>query len=161
LNVHFTTSGGNHDNCDTTSGIEILNEIRAPGDAWNGITVGSYADQNNPDTISNHCYLDPSGRSFKPDMSAPGEDICTAAYPGCVGGPAVSFALPQVAGAMADVISADISVRYKPQEVKAILLASSLYHRVTKPQQVDAALSDKEGLGSLTIKWAGSVATSR
>lgn len=82
LGVHVTTAGGNAGHCNTTSGMEVLNRIRPPGDAWNSITVGGIDDKNtsswSDDTVWNHCYLDPPGRTFKPEMSAPAVSISAA-----------------------------------------------------------------------------------
>ncbi|MBA3877953.1 MAG: hypothetical protein C0498_13710 [Anaerolinea sp.] len=113
LGVHFTTAGGNRSQCDTTSGMEVLNRIRPPGDAWNSITVGGIDDKNTAswsgDTVWDHCYLDPPGRTFKPEMSAPAVSISVAGLPAQSG---VSFANPQVAGAFGQLIG------QKPTELR-------------------------------------------
>ena len=115
LGVHFTTAGGNSDQCDTTSGMEVLNRIRPPGDAWNSITVGGIDDKNTAswsgDTVWNHCYLDPPGRTFKPEMSAPAVSIGAAGLDPRFGN-GVSFANPQVAGAFGQLIG------QKPTELR-------------------------------------------
>jgi len=166
--VHFTTSGGNYENCDTTSGIEVLNQVRPPGDAWNSITTGGINDGNDTgtvpgiwsnDTVWNHCYKDPPGGTFKPELSAPAVSISVA---GQLTASGVSFANPQVAGAFGQLIGQKpTELRDEPVKTKAILLAASQVHRTAYPGQVDAPLDDREGLGSLTTKWANLVADRR
>lgn len=163
LGVHFTTAGGNRDQCDTMSGMEVLDQIRPPGDAWNSITVGGIDDKNTAswsgDTVWNHCYLDPPGRTFKPEMSAPAVSIGAAGVDPLNG---VSFANPQVAGAFGQLIGQKpTELRDWPVKTKAILLAASQVHRTAYPGQVDAPLDDREGLGSLTTKWANLIADRR
>lgn len=161
--VHVTTAGGNRDHCDTTSGIEILDQIRPPGDAWNSITTGGIDDKGttawSDDTIWNHCFKDPPGGTFKPDISAPAVSITVAGQPTANG---VSFANPQVAGALGQLIGQNpTELRLEPVKTKAVLLATSMVHRTAYPGQVDAPLHDREGLGSLTTKWANLVADRR
>ncbi len=163
IGVHLTTAGGNRWDCDTTSGIEVLDQIRPPGDAWNSITTGGIDDKNtsgwSDDTVWDHCYKDPPGGTFKPEMSAPAVSISAAGQPALNG---VSFANPQVAGALGQLIGQKpTELRDEPVKTKAILLAASMVHRTAYPGQVDAPLHDREGLGSLTTKWANLVADRR
>lgn len=161
--VHFTTAGGNHvPNCDATPGIEVLDQIRPPGDAWNSITTGGIDDKNTAswadDTVWTHCYKDPPGGTFKPEMSAPAVSVTVAG----LSDSGVSFANPQVAGAFGQLIGQKpTELRDEPVKTKAILRAASMAHRTAYPGQVDAPLDDREGLGSLTTKWANLVADRR
>jgi hypothetical protein len=162
IGVHLTTSGGNRDHCDSDSGIEVLDQVRPPGDAWNSITTGGIDDKDtngwSDDTVWNHCYKDPPGGTFKPEMSAPAVSIAVAGQRA----DGVSFANPQVAGALGQLIGQKpTELRDEPVKTKAILLAASMVHRTAYPGQVDAPLHDREGLGSLTTKWANLVADRR
>lgn len=155
MGISVSASGGNQPNCSD-------DKVLSPGTAWNVVTVGTIADQNDStwsnDTVGDHCWIDPVGGNFKPEISAPGKDVISAGQNFGAAGYYTSIAVPQVAGTFAQVIEINpAELRGSPVRVKAIVLAASHVHMVeagTQPERLDP----QEGMGSLTTRWADVIA---
>ena len=154
--VHVAASAGNRDLCSD-------GRVQSPGTAWNVVTVGGIDDRNtaawSDDAIwAGTCYGDPPGGTFKPEISAPA--VCVQVVgSSCLGSTGTSIAAPQVAGTLSVIIGINPGeLRAWPEKTKAILLAASGVHRVSR---VSGGLDDREGLGSLTTKWADIIASRR
>jgi hypothetical protein len=131
--------------------------VLSPGTGWNVVTVGGVNDRgtarwSDDRLYTESCFGDPPGGTFKPEMSAPAVGIHLN------GGnrTGTSFATPQVAGAMALLIDQVESLRTRPSLVKAILLAGSFKRRT-----VARKVHDREGVGTLAMKWAHWAAENR
>ena len=133
--------------------------VTSPGKAYNLITVGNFADQGNcdrtDDTISaTSCYGDPfspHGDRQKPEVAAPGTSITTINTGGGGGGACTtqtgggtSFAAPHVSGTAALLIHRNNSLKFKPEAVKAIIMASA-FNNVQGVRR----LSEKDGVGGI------------
>ncbi len=154
--VHVAASAGNRDLCSD-------GRVQSPGTAWNVVTVGGIDDRNtaawSDDAIwTGTCYGDPPGGTFKPEISAPA--VCVQIVgSSCLGSTATSIAAPQVAGTLGVIIGINPGeLRAWPEKTKAILLAAAAVHRVSR---LSGGLDDREGLGSLTTKWADIIASRR
>jgi hypothetical protein len=154
--VHVAASAGNRDLCGDW-------RVQSPGTAWNVVTVGGIDDRNtsgwSDDAIwTGACYGDPPGGTFKPEISAPA--VCVQVVgSSCSGSTGTSIASPQVAGTLGVIIGINpAELRAWPVKTKAILLAAAGVHRVSK---ASGGLDDREGLGSLTTKWADIIASRR
>lgn len=156
MGIAVSASGGNQPNCPD-------DKVLSPGTAWNVVTVGTISDQNDSswgnDIVGDHCWIDPVGGNFKPEISAPGKDVISAGQDFLPVPYYTSIAVPQVAGTFAQVIEINpAELRGSPVRVKAIVLAASHVHMVdagTQPERLDA----QEGMGSLTTKWADVIAS--
>lgn len=100
------------------------NHVTSPGKGLNVVTVGNYDDSN--DTINpDSCFADPETKNQKPEISAPGTNICAGGV-GCWTG--TSQATPHAAAFAADLVSSYTWLQRKPYMLKALMLASA-----TKP----------------------------
>lgn len=136
--------------------------VPSPASAWNVLGVGGIDDAGTTtwadDSIwTGGCYIDPPanpGESFghfKPDISAPA--VCvTVNGSACSSSTGTSIASPQVAGAFGLLVGQNLAeLQYFPETTRAILMASSYAHRLSPDP---SGLDDREGLGSLSTKWA-------
>ena len=98
-----------------------FDSVTTPGIARNAITVGAVDKQNNWADFSSGDYI---SDYIKPDVVAPGVDICSAIPSGydCFSG--TSMATPHVAGAVALVLEHNNSL--KPEQIKSLFEKSSI-----------------------------------
>ncbi len=141
--VTVVTSAGNVEPNDQGSCFtaEDRNYVTSPGKGWNVITVGSYYDQDTVDTNDDQidfvrnrfCYLNPSSphRDLeKPEVVAPGiyinTTLCTN-WDGCfLNATGTSFAAAHVTGCAALLMDRRDSLKYWPEPVRAVLMASAI-----------------------------------
>lgn len=99
--------------------------VTRPGRGLNVLTVGAYGfDGTSPRVSSFSSYIDPQTKNQKPEIVSIGESLAFTDYPDqLVGG--TSFSTPLVAGMAADYMSDVSLVKYNPQLMKAVLLASA------------------------------------
>ncbi|MBQ3195459.1 MAG: S8 family serine peptidase [Clostridia bacterium] len=142
--IVFVAAAGNVDYADTDGdGVEELrqNTIRvySPGKATNVITVGNAYTKNNYASklpspykmISSSSYIEATFLPNKPDISAPGCNICYVTTSGVVTKKSgTSFAAPIVTGVIAQMMEANEGLKSSPKKVKSILLASADYHKI-------------------------------
>lgn len=158
--VTMVKSAGNRSN--TCPGTD---NVTSPGKGWNIITVGNYDDRGtvaNADDIlsSDSCFKNPTsvhGDREKPEVAAPGTSItttyCTSSGT-CTGtGSGTSFAAPHVTGCSALVMQRNSTLKYWPESVKAVLMASAVVNL-----EGSTRLSDKDGAGGIECDSASNVA---
>ena len=150
-NITFVKSSGNGgDN----------SYITDPGMAYNGITVSSINDNNsfnepnwNDDSFSNYSsFLEIEG-GYKPDLSAPGEDISVAGFLGSNG---TSFSAAHVTGVIAQILQSSPDLIFKPCALNAILKAGTL-HKTANDYNFYSMIPDysnREGAGVIDAKGA-------
>jgi serine protease AprX len=130
--------------------------VRAPGLAYNVITVGSYDDRNTidhgDDVMSSFSSggnpISANGDREKPELAAPGSAIHTTQVGGGFADvDGTSFAAPHVAGAAAVLISHNKGgyLWNWPEGIKAILMASA------RNVEGDSRLSALDGAGGLSV----------
>jgi hypothetical protein len=155
--VHVAAAAGNYSyQCSTGN-------VQSPGTAWNVVTVGGIDDNNtamwSDDSVgSSSCYVDPSGGTFKPEVSAPAVCVQVTGTT-CVSSTGTSISSPQVAAELGNLVGyAPTSLRSWPERTKAIVLAASGRHRTSTDP---SGMGDKEGLGDLTTERADLIAEKR
>lgn len=138
--------------------------ISSPGKGWNIITVGNYDDRgtvsNSDDVMSTgSCYQDPTspnGDREKPEVSAPGTSItttyCTTGPTCLAAGTGTSFSAPHVAGCSALLMQRNSALKYWPESVKAVLMASAVVNL-----EGSTRLSEKDGAGGIECDSADDV----
>jgi hypothetical protein len=137
--------------------------VQSPGSAWNVLTVGGTSNDARrlwyraSGSEPAYCWEDPPGHSgdvndrVKPEIVAPAQNVSTGFY----NGTGVSAATPIVAGIAAALLDQRPSLLNYPEQMKAILLASSEAKHALTPggsQSISA-----EGLGTASAKWASLV----
>ncbi len=139
-NVVFVKSAGNIKiDKNTKEVIENTISVSSPGKAANAITVGNAHTKSNTGTKMSVPYKMISGSSYreadympnKPDIAAPGNNLCYTNVEGdeeFVGG--TSIAAPIVTGVIAQMMEANTSLKNDGKRVKSILLASADYHKI-------------------------------
>lgn len=153
--------------------MEVGNHIGTPGKAYNVITVGAFEDQNDPgwsnDVMrANSAYQNPKtddgryGDREKPEVVAVGADITVLGANGqwfATWG--TSVATPQVSGLAALLMERHNSLRFWPEAIKAIVMASAL-HNIEGPSimRVDG-YDDKDGAGGIVADPADQIAVTR
>lgn len=156
----FVIAAGNH----TTPCSNLTNDekVSSPGLAWSVITVGSQFDQNTAfwtgDGISG--FSDWRNPDFatgmeKPEVVAVGEDVRTTDAAGgdhLTGGGVngTSFAAPQVAGQVTQILTLQPSLNSWPEANKAIVLASARH-------DIEAGTS-RDGIGAVVMSHSDSTA---
>ena len=132
-------SAGNishNSNNEVTNGSDF---VSSPGNAANAITVGNAYTKDNYDStlnapykmISSSAYNEESYLTNKPDISAPGCNICYVTTGGVVTEKhGTSFSAPIVTGVIAQMMEANEDLKNSPKKVKSILLASADYHKI-------------------------------
>lgn len=130
-------SGGN-------TGTDTGN-VRSPGKGLNVITVANYDDAS--DTIAGTSpFVDPETGNDKPEISAPGTNIDAGGFSFS----GTSQATPHAAAFAADMMSHSTYLQYRPQLVKAKIMAGA-----TDP--IDGGYN-KVGLGGIdfaSAQWSG------
>jgi hypothetical protein len=138
--------------------------ISSPGKGWNIITVGNYDDRgtasNSDDVMSaGSCYQDPTspyGDREKPEVAAPGTSImttyCTTGPTCFASGTGTSFSAPHVAGCSALLMQRNSALKYWPESVKAVLMASAVVNL-----EGSSRLSEKDGAGGIECDSADDV----
>ena len=153
--------------------MEAGNHTGTPGKAYNVITVGGFEDQDdsgwsNDVMWANSAYQNPKtddgryGDREKPEVVAVGHDITVLGANGqwwLTEG--TSFSTPQVSGLAALLMERHSSLRFWPEAVKAIVMASAL-HNIEGPSimRVDG-YNDKDGAGGIVADPADQIATTR
>lgn len=153
--------------------MEVGNHTGTPGKAYNVITVGAFEDQNdsgwsNDVMWANSAYQNPKtddghyGDREKPEVVAVGHDITVLGANGqwwLTEGTSVST--PQVSGLAALLMERHNSLRFWPEAVKAIVMASAL-HNIEGPSimRVDG-YDDKDGAGGIVGDPADQIAITR
>ncbi|MBL8251696.1 MAG: S8 family serine peptidase [Candidatus Competibacter sp.] len=136
-NIAVFNSGGN-----TGDGT---GNVRSPGKGLNIISVANYDDAN--DTIvSSSPFVDPETGNEKPEISAPGASVTAGGFTMT----GTSQATPHAAAFAADMMSHSTYLQYRPQLVKAKMLAGA-----TDPI---SGGYDKVGLGGIdfaSAQWSG------
>ncbi|MBK7543451.1 MAG: S8 family serine peptidase [Candidatus Competibacteraceae bacterium] len=136
-NIAVFNSGGN-----TGAGT---GNVRSPGKGLNVISVANYDDAN--DTIvSSSPFVDPDTGNEKPEISSPGASVTAGGFTMT----GTSQATPHAAAFAADMMSHSTYLQYRPQLVKAKLLAGA-----TDPI---SGGYDKVGLGGIdfaSAQWSG------
>jgi hypothetical protein len=137
-------------------------KITSPGLAFNVLTVGGYDDRNTvqwTDDIMDDCssHLNPTSANDdreKPEIVAPSMHIDSTTPMG-VGdiGSGTSFAAGMVTGVVAQLMQRAPSLQFWPEALKAILMATAV-HNV----EGDRRISDKDGVGGLSVDRADDVA---
>ncbi len=135
--IAIFNSGGN-------TGTDTGN-VRSPGKGLNVITVANYDDAS--DTIaSTSPFVDPETGNDKPEISAPGTNIDAGGFSFS----GTSQATPHAAAFTADMMSHSTYLQYRPQLVKAKIMAGA-----TDP--IDGGYN-KVGLGGIdfaSAQWSG------
>jgi hypothetical protein len=137
--------------------------VQSPGSAWNVLSVGGTSNDARrlwyraSGSEPSYCWEDPPGHAgdvndrVKPEIVAPAQNVSTYFY----NGSGVSASTPMVAGIAAALLDQRPSLLNFPEQMKAILLASSEVKHALTPggnQSISA-----EGLGTATAKWASRV----
>lgn len=144
----------------------IYQVIGAPGIGYNVITVGGIDDQNtgnwSDDTIwddhnvssTGSAYSNPSDGREKPEVAAVARYVTTtyqnSSFTTVEGN---SFAIPQVSGLAALLMQRDTTLQYKPEAVKAIIMASAVHNA----DGGDSLVSDKDGVGAIDAALADTI----
>ncbi len=119
--------------------------ISSPGKGLNVISVGNYDDAN--DTISDtSSFVEPETGNDKPEISAPGTSIDAGGFVKS----GTSMSSPHAAAFAADMMSHSTYLQYRPQLVKAKIMAGA-----TDPI---SGGYDKVGLGGIdfaSAQWSG------
>jgi hypothetical protein len=144
LGQTFTIASGNTVGCSTGDF-----NVSAPGIAWGPITVGAFADSDdgfwsNDFQSPFSRYVDPNTGQTKPEVEAVGQDLCetnNSSFDCSNSG--TSFAAPQVAGQVTDMLARRPSQNQWPETNKAAVLASA-YHDITAGSAID-------GLGGVVM----------
>lgn len=138
--------------------------ISSPGKGWNIITVGNYDDRgtasNSDDVMSTgSCYQDPvspHNDREKPEVAAPGTGItstyCTSGPTCFAAGTGTSFSAPHVAGCSALLMQRSPALKYWPESIKAVLMASAVVNL-----EGSTRLSEKDGAGGIECDSADDV----
>jgi subtilase family protein len=146
--------------------------VRSPASAWNVVAVGGTDDRGTSSTSDDrlwwrsdgtgpaYCWGDPPGMPWdalrdreKPELSAPAVGITTSTGHSASG---TSASSPMVAAAVATLMENDPELRYRPERVRAILVAASAYDRTPRPS--GGLDTETEGWGSLNVLWSNRVA---
>jgi subtilisin family serine protease len=138
--------------------------VGTPANAYNAITVGSYKDHNttdcNDDTISSCLsWYNPSSLNkdrIKPEVAAPGEGIYVVSNrsPWIVEANGTSISAPIVSGLAALLMSRQAKLMWKPEAVKALLMASA----INNIEGIER-LSTKDGAGGVHAEAADNILT--
>lgn len=141
--------------------------VTSPGLAYNVITVGNFNDFNTQTWVDDRMddcssFRDPEstfGDREKPEVAAPGTKIRSTTlgapyadglFPdSSPGGSGTSFAAPHVTGIAGLLIQAVPALAFKPEVIKAIIMASAA-HNV----EGAANLSEFDGVGAVSASWA-------
>jgi len=135
--------------------------VTSPGLSYNSITVGAYDDRNTYSRSDNVMaafsgYIDGNNYMQKPEVAAPGVSIITTknTYPYYADmGSGTSYATPIVTGEIADIMQRNNNLKYWPESVKAIVMASAS-HNI----EGSSELSDKDGAGGINVERADNIA---
>ena len=165
-NVVVVKSGGN---LGTDEGFN--GNVTSPGLAYNVITVGALKDQNTVDWADDVMFSFSSWQNpftanndlEKPEVVAPGHKIytTTVASPWLSQANAIdghlhngtSFAAPHVSGTAALIMQREPFLVYKPNLVKAIIMASAAHNIEDGP-----VYGYRDGAGGISASWAYDVA---
>jgi hypothetical protein len=147
-------------------------QVRSPASAWNVVAVGGTDDRGTASTADDqlwwrsdgtgpaYCWGDPPGMAWdavqdreKPELSAPAVGISTSTGHSASG---TSASSPMVAAAVATLMENDPALRYRPERVRAILVAAAAYDRTPRPG--GGFDTETEGWGSLNVLWANRIA---
>ncbi len=141
-------------------------DICSPGKAYNAITVGNAVTKNSgtaaaatPYSIdSGSAYIESNYLTNKPDIAAPGANICYVNSAGAVAsGTGNSFSAPMVTGVIAQMIQARPALAAKPVLVKAKLAMAADYDKISavnNAQEEHSKLRERSGAGLLNAKKA-------
>lgn len=149
--------------------------ITSPGRAWNILTVGAYDDKNNTDwrddeMWASSAYVNPcgepgicTGRREKPEVVAVGANVTALGMndvPRTESG--TSLAAPQVAGLAALLVERNSSLRFWPEAIRAIIMASAI-HNIEGPSIIRFYLDDdlRDGAGAINAAMADEIAQNR
>lgn len=149
------------------------NHTATPGKAYNVITVGAFEDQNdsnwsNDSIWDRSAYQNPKtddaryGDREKPEIVAVGADVTvlgTNSQLHSIWG--TSAATPQVSGLVALLMQRHNSLRFWPEAVKTIIMASAI-HNIEGPSIMRAdGYDDKDGAGGIVADLADQIAMAR
>lgn len=133
--------------------------VTSPGRGWNVLTVGSFADNDNPnwvdDTMANSSsFLNPTGGAEKPEVVAVGECVTALALNNTLStGCGTSLATPQIAGLAALLIQQDTTLTNLPHVLKAIIMASAIHNIEGPPTPIPGA-DHRDGAGAIQADLA-------
>lgn len=104
----------------------LSGNVTSPAKSLNTITLGNYNDGNNSIWFGSS-YRDPETGNEKPEISAPGTNVCTR---GATNGSIICFtgtsqATPHAAAFAADLMSSYSWLKLKPQLVKSFMLSGA------------------------------------
>ncbi|MGB2680343.1 MAG: S8 family serine peptidase [Candidatus Competibacter sp.] len=136
-NIAVFNSGGN-----TGNGT---GNVRSPGKGLNVISVANYDDANDA-IVSSSPFVDPETGNEKPEISSPGASVTAGGFTMT----GTSQATPHAAAFAADMMSHSTYLQYRPQLVKAKIMAGA-----TDPI---SGGQDKVGLGGIdfaSAQWSG------
>ncbi len=153
--------------------MEAGNHTGTPGKAYNVITVGAFDDHNDPswahDSMrTSSAYRNPKtddgtyGDREKPEVVAVGADVVVLGTNGdWVSVAGTSIATPQVSGMVALLMQRDSMLRFWPEAVRAIIMASAM-HNIEGPSimRVDG-LDDRDGAGGIVADRGDVIALTR
>ena len=156
-NITFVKSAGN-------GGASSY--ITDPGMAYNGVTVGSIYDNdsyNEPDWTddsfsSYSSFLEQEG-GYKPDLSAPGQDLEIAGF---ISGNGTSFSAAHVTAVVAQIFQLKPDLMVKPSALNALLKAGTTHKTASDyySYSLISNYSDMEGAGVIDAKGAYETALS-
>ncbi len=139
-------SAGNRGNTD--------GDCTSPGLGWNILTTGNVADGNNANWVDDAMAFDSSfgnpisanGDRTKPDLCAVGSSMVTSNTAGGFSnqGSGTSYAAPGIVGMAAALMQARSSLKYWPEEVRALMMTAS-GHNI----EGSSRLSDNDGAGCI------------
>lgn len=144
--------------------------LTSPGKAWNLITVGGFEDNNDANWFNDRMWassayinpVSPHSDREKPEVVAVSVDVTILSNNNAiVTRDGTSYAAPQVAGLTALLVHRDPLLRFWPEAIKAIIMASAT-HNIAGPTTIVSGQGDlHDGAGAINAALADTIVQSR